>query len=517
MSIGQSSLITWLSGARSEWQARRNLAGRQYVQQVVVILAAGLLIAGTILVGTYVLGKPKLLVGVLGGPIFALFTIRWPEVGILSLVGITGGLVDTDWLPILRFGPVSVHIPEIMLAVLLGLLVLRATAHRGFRLHFSPLHVPLLLFMAMAVISMFNAVALHGTDANQALRFMRIIVQWSLFIPVVGLIHDRRSLRRLINGLWVLASVLALAAVFRQYLPFLHPAILPVHKMTLTTAGVSFESVSRQFFVGDPVLFITLPLTLSHLAIVHEHERPTRWVWGMIGLLCLLSFWLLYSFQRNFWVCTAFEVALLGAILRNTERLRLVKRGVLWLTVLAIYIAVFQAVQPGQADRVRTAANNRIVSLLRAPTRADSSTTWRVAENHYALRQIARNPALGVGLASTYRPPLENEDAIQDVSLGAYLHNAYLWLAVMMGLAGLLPFLALCLIYLYRALAYGRTIEDTTLRAVCLGFGVGFAGAMVSNIVAPFFLQRWSLTIYATMMGITEVSLRLEQRHRKTR
>ncbi len=497
--------------------APRGFNQRQRVEQTAIILAAGLLIALAIVVGTYVLGKPKLLAGVLGGPIFILLTMRWPEVGILSLVGITGGLIDTNWLPILGLGPVSVHIPEMMLAVLLGLLGLRLTTQRGFRLYFSPLLVPLLIFMAVAVISMFNAVLLHDTGANQALRFMRIIVQWCLFIPVIGLIRDRRSLRRLINGLWVLASVLALAAVFRQRLPFLHPAILPVHEMALTTAGVTFETVPRRFFVGDPVLFVMLPLTLGHLAIVREHERSTRWVWGMVGLLCLLSFWLLYSFQRNFWLCAAFEVALLAAMLRGPERLRLTKRITLFLAVLVVYIAVLQAVQPGQIDRLLTAANNRIVSLLRAPTRSDSSTTWRVAENHYALRQIARNPVLGVGLASTYRPPLENEDTIQDVSLGAYVHNAYLWLAVMMGLAGLLPFLALCLLYLYRALAVGRMIEDTTLRAVCLGFGVGFAGAMISNIVAPFFLQRWSLTIYATMMGITEVSLRLEQRHRIAR
>jgi len=86
-----------------------------------------------------------------------------------------------------------------------------------------------------------------------------------------------------------------------------------------------------------------------------------------------------------------------------------------------------------------------------------------------------------------------------------YCHNAYMWIWVKMGTPALLVFLWLCAVFVRRGLRLWRRIADSKGRAIVVGFTLAFVGQMVSNLVAPNFIQNWVLVVYPITMGVNEL------------
>lgn len=474
--------------------------GRRRIGELGLSIALGGAIGLGVVVSSTYLAKPLLLVGLVAGCIFAVVTIRWPEIGILALVAITGGLIDTDALPFLDLGPVSFHISDLVLFLLLGLVFLRATGRRGFRLFGSPLSAPLLLFFGAVVVSVLNGMFIYGVGLNSLLRMARVLAYWLAFFPTLHLVRDERSLRRLIAGLWTLAAILIVGVVFPGSLSFLH--LLPGRTVELTTAGRAIAGVTRFYSVSERLLYVMIPVAIGTLATVNKKHQLWR-----VGVLAGLLVWLFRSFQRNYWLTTLLGCGVLLFLLSGQERLRLAKRLLPFVMIGLVLLAATQLAQVQPILNLVHVAGDRLASLIEDPFRADPNIRWRLFENQEALQQISRHPLLGIGLRNSYRPLMAGEGGSS--ILDWYAHNAYLWITVMMGLLGLIPFAWLSIAYLMRVLRWWRRIPDDEFRGVYVGFGMAFMGMMVSNLVAPNFVQSWSLTIYPVMMGICEGILRV--------
>jgi O-antigen ligase len=95
-----------------------------------------------------------------------------------------------------------------------------------------------------------------------------------------------------------------------------------------------------------------------------------------------------------------------------------------------------------------------------------------------------------------------------------FIENGYLWIALMMGLVGLLPFLWLCATYLLRVFRHQHEIRDDDLRAIYLGFGAAFLGITACNLATPFFVVGTRLVFFPLAMAISEGILRLERENK---
>lgn len=471
-----------------------------------LMILSGCVVGLAIVASTYFTNSPKLAVALLGGIGFVLLTIRWPEIGVLGLLGVTNGLVDVGWLPPLRLGPVSLQTPEMILGFLLALTFFRATTRSGVSVFSSPLCLPLLLFFGAVVVSAANAILVSHVPLNDVFRSTRILIQWLIFFPVIGLIRDERTLKRLIAGLWLFAGLLALGAIFPNALSRLH--VLPVSVVELDTAGRTFSGVTRVFLAGEGILRVMILVALASLAATARGRQLWR-----LGVLGLLLFWLFRSYQRNFWLTAGLSSLLTFVFLANRERTRLLKRTAPAAAVGLLLLAALLVLQPGNLDRQFAASADRLGSMMQDLSRTDASIQWRDMENFYGMRQVSEHPVFGIGIANTYRPPMVVESDTTDFATWShrFIHNSYLWILVMMGLIGLLPFLWLCVFYVYRSFRYAHTIRDGNFRSVYLGFGAAFVGLMVSNMVAPHFVQSWALVTYPVMMGTSEVIFRLNK------
>ncbi len=463
-------------------------------------LAVGLLAAVTT-GGTH---GPALFVGALAAPVLALLIMMWPDIGILALLGLTSGLVDVDVLPLLSLGPLSLRIPDLVLIFLLALSIARATTQPSPKALHSPLTLPLLLFLGALCLATYNAIQLHGLRSGDVIPFTRQMFYWIAFFPVVILIRDERTLERFLKGLLLLTAILGTGLLFPNVLSGLH--LLPQHDVTLSTAGREFSTINRVFVPSERVFYVMIPVVVCILALVHSR----RALWSL-ALLLLLGNWLLQSFQRNYWLTTALNCAVVFVILGAGERVRLFRRlAPLVLAAAALVLVLIVPVGSGSISAYGVAFSDRIVSLLNDPGQTDDSIIWRLTENQWAFAGIASSPIIGIGLATPYRPRMEAE-LYDPQSLNWYLHNVYLWIALAAGAVGLIPFLWLCGAYLIRLVRHRSVVRSPLYRAFYLGFGAAFVGTLVSNLVAPNLLQNWTLVIYPIMLATCEVIYRVSE------
>lgn len=466
------------------------------VLQVLLMIAGGIGSGLVVIFSTYFVDNAKLIIGVIGGVAFVLVTMKWPEYGVLSFVALLSGLVYLGALPALSLGPITFQISDLMLLLLIALVVLRATNYPGFYLIRSPLILPLLLFIAAFLLSAAIGILINGVNFNTALRTVRVLILWTIFFPTLQLVRSERALRNLITGLQVLAVILVAGVLLSNRLS----PLLYVEKAYMG------EGFFRIYYAGDMVLYAMIPITVASLATIKKGKQIWR-----IGFLGLLLYWLFKTYFRQYWLTLLVVCTLLMFFLRGWERLRLIKRFAPVAFAIMLILAVLLVTQPSQVLKIAQPLTDRLETLGQNPLK-EGSLQWRVIESRYAINKIVQYPILGIGLGNRYRPPMESESDTNSFGwTSIYIENGYLYIALMMGLVGLIPFLWLCTTFLLRIFQNHREIRDDGLRAVYLGIGAAFLGMMACNIATPTFVIGTRLVFFPTSMAICEIILRLER------
>jgi O-antigen ligase len=283
--------------------------------------------------------------------------------------------------------------------------------------------------------------------------------------------------------------------------------ISPLLYIEESATGVNF---SRFYYAGDMVLYAMIPVTLASLAML----KPGSQAWRF-GLLALLLYWVFRTYFRQYWLTLFVISMLLVVFLSGKERMRLLKRSLPAAIAGVMILSVLMTVQPAQFARAIQPLTSRLASLGQDPLR-EGSLQWRVIETNYALEQIVRHPVFGIGLGKPYRPPMITESGTNTYTgwASTYIENGYLYILVTMGLVGLLPFLWLCGVYLFRVFRHQHEIQDDGLRAIYIGFGLAFLGMMACNITTPTFVIGSRSIFFPVSMAINEIILRLEREKR---
>jgi O-antigen ligase len=476
--------------------------------------------------GVSLLLSPLLVLAGIAGAAALVVIARHPEFGLLAMVTVTGGLVDSEALPLLGIGPISLHLTDLLLLFMIGVLLVRALVDRGFRVVTTPLDVPMLAFYGALVFSAFSAIGRFSVDTHNVLRQLRPLTYYMAFFVVTNLVREKRQLDTVVAGL-LLIAVVASAALLGQILARQvfgwELQITQTREYTLTTAGTVHSGVVRTYMQADRLVYPMLLIAIASLVLEMGQEVQTstrrapdgmRVLWRLCAT-AFLAAGIFLSFQRNYWITMLLMVGLLFLLVSWAERLRALK----WLVVVLAGVVTLIAFPGFGLDNYVLAAQDRLFRGMQAETLAeDKSTQMRVMETEYALETVSQRPLFGIGMGNTYRPWMPDDAYFrpEDPRLGLrwYAHNAYLWLWVMAGAVGLVPFLMLYGLFVWRGLKYWRHIKGNLggsgRRAVVLGSTLAILGQMISNLVAPNFLQAGSLVIFAILMGINEVIYRFD-------
>ena len=445
---------------------------------VVVAVVAGWIIA--LLGGLYALGA-------VAGLAVMVQILRRIEVGFAALAAVIC-LLPFGVLPLnLGFKPTFLDL--IVLALYGVWLLERATGKLG-RFVSTPLSLPVLAFLALALASFVAGLTYAPLTQTIARHFVEIVLSILLFFLVTDSVRDAARLRRITRLLIIGGSLAALVAIALYVIPQ-QTAIDILSR--LKVFGYPEGSGVLRFINDDPSLpqratgtaidpnalggLLIMTLTLGVPQLFSRKAVMNR-VWLLLGL-GLMALALLFSFSRGSFVGTA--VALVGLGLLRYRKL---------LLILALALALILILPQTQAY---------VTHFFQGVQIQDLATQMRIGEYNDALKLIGRYPVFGVGFTGT-------------PSIDTYLSvsNVYLLMAGEMGLVGVASFLIVILaLFVSSWRTRWAAQAQSSLESVWWGLHAALAGALVGGLFDHYFFNldfHHSVTLFWLYLGLAAAS-----------
>jgi O-antigen ligase len=450
-----------------------------------------------------------LIFGILAAALLIYATRNRPEIALVGILIATSSIVFEEQLPQVFLGGVSFHIPDILLLGFLGLIAVRWLVKPEFKIVRTPLDRPLLIFYGVTLLSTFIAVFQSSVDVVDARTAMRVLSYYLTFFIVTNLVRELRQLNFLLNGLFLLATVVAAAMIVQFFLG--HTVqLLPGYVKSLGTQGVVYEDVTR--IVPPGVSIVLVSFCALPCILVLEKTKSLKW---LKFLQCgLLGIALLFTFLRSYWASLIIVFIFLGFILKGHDRQRLIRWGLVAIFSAAMILLVIFSDPSSRAARLAGASIDRLSTLGRSGTfqGEDRSLNWRKIENRYAFSTIASHPLIGLGMGARYRPrdPRLDQRGASSSSFDfrGFIHNGHLWILLQSGLVGYLSLMWLSLAFLIRGFRYWRSIANDRMRGVVLGFTLVYLAVLIAAVVNSTFTNWHWTPVIGIIMGINEVILR---------
>jgi O-antigen ligase len=449
-----------------------------------------------------IIGAALGLVGVVAGPlpmaaigagaVLIAAALFLPEFVILLLLSMVSGLIPRSFNPYLEVASRGIFASDVILVCLLGVVVLRWILDKGLRFRHTALDIPMLLFLAAVPVGMITAMTRHGISFSDTTYEARFLLYYAVFFAVTNLVRSEAQLLRLMKGVVLVGMLLA---VFMGIQAVLGRGWALMDQSIFRGEGsfIRFEPP------GVPLLFIGAMISICNI-LVREEARPT--LSGVLPIL-FLGAGMLLTLGRNLLV--ALGIGLAGLLI--TLRWRRLGRLALTIAIIAAAGAgglalLFIAGLEGRAVEYLAEIASRLSRMLSGAIFSSSETLVpRWQEVQYAIPHLLASPLLGIGMETPYRPRLYVIDPLTH-----FIHNGYLFIWLKMGLLGLIPFLWLSIRFLTRGYTRWRAVQNSYLRAACLGSTLAYTALMFSNLVAPTFAQNWAVVVFAIIMGVNEAA-----------
>ncbi len=469
---------------------------------VEILVGAG---AGLALGIASTLLSPVWVVAGLGLAAAALIVVRKPELGLLGYLVITSTILDDARIPHVSIGFGSLTATDLILGLLFVVAIIRLLTERDFKLARTPLDLPLLAFLGIALFSTLIAVQQSRVTLNQSLGQIRAIFSYATFFLVTNLVRSNAQLKSLVKGFFYLAIAVCFAMI-AQYLLGTSVHILPGRVETLTVQDASYSGITRVLPPGQSLIFfgficlvgIMLSERIQQGTIVRSIQA------ALIGLAIILTF------NRNFWIGIVIALAGMVILIGYKGRKRLTAFLLVGLVLASLLVPVIYAGPGGKAASLVNAFTARFETLLSGNPLSEDSMQFRYIENAYAIPQIGHAPILGRGLGTTYRP-FDNRLDWEEYDGRGYIHNGHLWIMLQTGLLGYAVFLFLSILVIVRGIRSWKSVVDPVLRGIYLAVPLAYLGIFIMAIINPVVVQLNWTPVFGMLFGVNEVILKLQQ------
>lgn len=454
-------------------------------------LASALALAAAWLATT----RPALAVLAPAAILVAVLIYRRPESGALAILVLVillpRSILFDRGIP---FGGGSLKVTDVLLALTLGSWLMQTVvARRPLRLPASGAVTLLLLtFICIALIGVATARS-RGTPQKIALLELRPLLSYLLVFPLVDRARTIRGTERFLHFVLVALAAASGIAIWRY----------------TQGQGTGASYADNAIRVIGWSVFSLLGLVWSLVLLPYAQSRRARVF--LAGLAALSLGGEFVSFQRTTWVATIVALALAVLIVRAGRRRKLVG----WMSTLLIGgLLLVLAVNTLSARRVESpvsATVARFHSIL--AYRNDVSAGRRINEWNEASKVIEANPLGGIGLGGTITF-IDPEYSPESNSYGFsttqnYIHNSYIWLALKLGIPGLVTFLLLVAVVARNAGRAYRARADPRLTPLLLGALLSLAVFVVESVGGPAFNDDNTTPVVAAVIALLVAAPRL--------
>ncbi|MBL8132621.1 MAG: O-antigen ligase family protein, partial [Anaerolineae bacterium] len=328
---------------------------------------------------------------------------RRVELLIFGIVVLCSTIIDIDQLPLVPIGIGSLNPADLFLLLLGGLVALRALRDRQFRWASTPLTLPLLVFFAFVLVSCVVALDLESGTRHRMLSEVRTLAFLLLGIVIPQLVRRRSSFLFLLRGLTVLAAGCALIMIAQA---FLGPDI-PLIPARLVSVNTGIYAETGLFRVTPPAQAL-IRTVLILVACEWLLTEPSRRPWWLLPMVALMVVGLLVTANRNYWLGTAFSLALAMTFIDARRRWAMIQSG-LKVVIGGFFIggALILLLELAHLPFAQQLIETTLLRLDPDSSVAgtESSLATRQEEFYYIFRHIEAHPILGIGLGAAYKPP----------------------------------------------------------------------------------------------------------------
>lgn len=416
------------------------------------------------------------------------------EFGFYALIG-CAVLLPFASLPInLGFNPTLLDLALLLLFAMWLVRVLTRQSHAPFT--FTPLGLPLLTFIVLAIFSFVIGMAHAGLQINIIRHFAEILLALAFYWLVVNVVTTRARLERVVWALIFAGGISAVLGIVFYFLPqtitiqvlsllrlFKYPSGAAVLRFINDDPQGTLRAVSTSI---DPNVLGGLMIMVAALTTPQIFAARPR-----VRRVFVISIWLamfvclILTFSRG---------ALLGLVASLLVIAFVKYRRVLPYLMIGAVIFYFA---PFTQDY--------IAHLYDAFLGADRATQMRLGEYKDAFTLIARYPIFGVGFLGT-----------PDVDTYLGVSSVYLLMAEEMGLVGVAVFLLTLGGYYLRVVSAWRNglKLDATLAPILLGSTAALVGSMTAGLVDHYFFNLdfpHSVTLFWLFVGLGMATVRLNE------
>lgn len=435
---------------------------------------------------------------------------RRPEIGLLGLVFLTSGFIPANTIDV-RLPVGGLDARDLVFLAVGGLVLLRALLRHDLTVRWRWVGTALAVFWGVAVLSALYALFFRNVEPQWVFGELRPLAYYGTFFLAALAIRRRNQFVALLVGLFVLADLTAGVLIVQQFFG------LENRLLAAMTGGAWNVWQADSAYGGFGAVRIIPPghvltYAMAIVAFCLFLATPTRafWRFGLALQFVYLNFALVFTYMRAQWVASAIALALAVMLLPLAGKLRLARYGLsVVLVLLFAYGIVGDEIERTLQDKpFFTTVTTRATSLVTLTETLNSdSLQWRLFETDESLRSISQNVFLGVGLGNAYRnptnlPPEGANGYRSGFRLTRFVHNSYLYLAVKMGLPGLVAFGLVAVALL--ASSWRRYIRerDGQLKLVALAIMASYAGFLSWCVTQSQLMQVESTAVIGLLAGM---------------
>lgn len=436
-------------------------------KQIVVLTLIGIALA--VALGALIaFGSPVIAFALVLGVVAAGIVLSNIEYGLYAVIAVAV-LLPFGALPInLGFNPTFL---DLALVALFVMWVMRGVLRQGGDFVATPLGVPVLVFLVLAIFSFIAGLG-HSSVTSQVLRqFVEVLIAISMFFVIVNTVQSRATLKRVILALILAGFAAAAIGIVLYILPrntsiyllsilrvFKYPSGDGILRYIEDDPANPMRAISTSV---DPNVLGGLLILVTALAAPQIFARKSlvpRWV--AIALTGTMFLCMVLTFSRG---ALLGLVAALGVI--ATVRYRPIIAVILLGGIVFLFLPWTQ---------------EYISHLTDAFTFSDRATQMRLGEYKDAFTLIARYPFFGVGFGSS-----------PDIDTYIGVSSVYLLMAEEMGLVGLSAFLFTMGLFFQQTVRawFAGLARDEELAPIMLGLAGALLGAMIGGLVDHYFFN----------------------------
>ncbi len=456
----------------------------------IAVLGGGILLA-LVAGGVIALGSPAIAFAIAVGAIGAAIVLSNIEYGLFAVIGVAV-LLPFGALPLnLGFNPTFL---DLALLALFGMWVLRGLSGQGGSLVTTPLALPILIFLVLAVFSFVAGLAYAPVDRETLRHFAEVLISVALFFVVVNLVRTREGLERVITALILAGFISALLGVLLYFLPrdltirllsmlrvFKYPTGDNVLRFIEDDPANPMRAISTSVdpnVLGGLMILVTALTTPQLFA-----ARPLLPRRVLFVILATMAVCMILTFSRGALLGLGLALAVVATV-RYRPMMALLILGaalILFLPFTQDYVGHFQDAFMG----------------------SDRATQMRLGEYKDALNLISRYPIFGVGFGGS-----------PDIDTYIGVSSVYLLIAEEMGLVGLGAFLLTLGVFFYRVVVgwFEGLARDPDLAPILLGIAGALLGAMIGGLTDHYFFNLkfpHSVALFWTFVGLGMTTVRL--------